>query len=232
MDSITRQLEIKNWFDNVYQTKEFKYLRPIEAYEIFGTLLSPFKGQKHLDVACGLGLLLKVLNSKGTHSSGIDISEVAVSKAKELNPESNIKQANAESLPFDNDSFDSISCIGSLERMMNRKKALQEQLRVGKKGAKYLYMVRNSDHWLWKYIQKPLGRYNKTGHQDAKNFEEWKMLFEECGFRYIDVFPDHWPFLKVMTTILPRSKWDFGKIRKFPRPTKSAYELIFLLEKV
>lgn len=226
-----KQAEIQDWFNNIYKTKEFSYLRPIEAYEIFASILSPHKDQRHLDVACGLGLLLKVMEAHGATTSGIDLSDVAAEKARELNPSSNILVANAEELPFENETFDSVSCIGSIERMLDREKALIEQYRVGRKGAKYIYMVRNSDHWLWKYIQKPFGIYNKEGHQDAKNFDHWKDLFEKCGFKFLNVYPDHWPYLKVMTTILPWLNWDYGKVRKFPRPVKSAYELIFLLEK-
>lgn len=231
MKSEATQIEIEAWFDETYRTKEFKYLRPIEAYEIFGSILSPKKDQKHLDVACGLGLLLQVINNYGTATSGVDISNVAVEKALQLNPTSEVKQGNAESLPFEDGSFDTVSCIGSIERMMDRKKVLKEQHRVGKKDARYLYMVRNSNHWLWKYIQGPWGIYNKKGHQDAKNQEQWLELFEECGFKCIEIYPDHWPFLKVMKTVLPFIKWDYKKIRKFPRPIHTAYELIFLLEK-
>lgn len=225
------QESIKEWFDKIYEEKDFSYLRPIEAYEIFISILLPRKNQNHLDVACGLGLLMKIMGRKDVKTTGIDISEVAVSKAKELNPSSDIVLGNAENLPFEDQSFDSISCIGSIERMIDRKKALLEQHRVGKNNAKYIYMVRNSNHWLWKYFQKPLGLYNKEGHQDAKNFIEWKALFEECGFRYVGLFPDHWPFLKAMTTLFPFVKWNYGKIRRFPLPTNTAYELIFLLEK-
>lgn len=231
MDTYIEQKRIKGWFDNIYKTKEIKYLRPIEAYEIFGTILSPEKNGRHLDVASGLGLLLKTLENKGAISFGIDISDVAVQKAREFIPSSDIRQGNAESLPFEDESFETVSCIGSIERMINRKKALLEQHRVGKKNAKFVFMVRNSDHWLWKYVQQPFGIYNKEGHQDAKNFDEWKALFEECGFKCINVYPDHWPFLRVMTSIFPWVKWDYGKIRKFPIATRTAYELIFLLEK-
>ena len=226
-----KQIEIANWFDETYKVKEFKYLRPIEAYEIFLTILNPKKNQTHLDIACGLGLLLRVLNNNGVDSFGIDISTVAVDKAKALNPESQIRQSNAEELPYEDKTFDSVSCIGSIERMLDREKVLQEQYRVGKENARYLFMVRNSNHWLWKYIQKPFGLYNKDGHQDAMNKEEWTALFRANGFEIAGVYPDHWPFLKVMSTLLPFVKWNYSRLRKFPRPVHTAYELIFLLQK-
>jgi len=226
-----RQAEIKRWFDSVYTTKEFKYLRPIEAYEIFATILSPTKGTQHLDVACGLGLLLKTIQKKGVNVSGIDLSEVAINKAKKLVPEAKIQQGNAEELPFDDETFESVTCIGSFERMLNRKQALLEQVRVGKKEAKYCYMVRNSEHFLWRIFQKPFGIYNKEGHQDALNYDEWVELFADSGLKVIKVYPDQWPYMVILRTIMPWRKWKYGRIRKFPFGIKNAYEFIFLLEK-
>lgn len=231
MTNDVTQTEVKEWFNSIYRDKGFDYIRPIEAYELFATILLVKENSKHLDVACGLGLLLRVMSNHGAQSKGIDISSVAVQKAKQISPKSEVVQGNAESLPFEDESFDTISCIGSIERMLDRKSVLAEQYRVGKRNAKFIYMVRNSNHWLWKYIQRPFGMYNKEGHQDAMNLKEWSGLFEECGFKTVAVYPDHWPFLKVMITVLPFVKWDYSKIRKFPRPTHTAYELIFLLEK-
>lgn len=226
-----RQVEIKQWFDSIYTTKEFKYLRPIEAYEIFASILSPKKNTKHLDVACGLGLLLQTIQNKGPHVTGIDLSEVAIEKVKKLVPEASVQQGNAEQLPFEDEAFDSVTCIGSFERMLNRKQALKEQVRVGTKDAKYCFMVRNSEHFLWRVFQKPFGIYNKEGHQDAMNYEQWESLFAESGLKVIKVYPDQWPYMVIMKTIMPWRKWDFGRIRKFPFGIKNAYEFIFLLEK-
>lgn len=228
---VNTQIEVKNWFDKTYKERGFNYLRPVEAYNIFLTLLDPKPGSKHLDIACGLGLMLKALEKKNVLAHGIDISTEAINRCKEFCPDAIVQEGNAESLPYDDESFDSITCIGSLERMLNRKKALSEQFRVAKSGAKICYMVRNSENFTWKYILKPLNIYNKKGHQDALNLEKWEKLFQESGFVVKGIFPDHWPYYRFVKALLPWKKIDADKVREFPFSIKLAYEFIFYLEK-
>ena len=228
---VDKQSEITSWFDETYASKGFDYLRSVEAYEIFVRLLEPKPNTKHLDVACGLGLLLKALESHKVETFGVDISPKAIEVCKEYCPNAHVQVANAEQLPFESNFFDSITCIGSLERMLDRDKALREQIRVAKKGAKICYMVRNSENFTWKYFQKPFNLYNKKGHQDALNKEKWEKLFLQNGLKVKAVYPDHWPYIKTIKTLLPWVKVDAGKIRKFPFNLELAYEFIFLLEK-
>lgn len=229
--AMTEQLKIKDWFDSNYKRWGFTYLRPLQAYEIFGGILNPQKGDTHLDVACGLGLLLKTMSQRGANCSGIDLSEEAVKKARQFCPEATIQEGNAEQLPFPNQTFNSISCIGSLERMLDRERALQEQMRVLREDGKMCLMVRNSEHFVWKYFWKPFGVRNKKGHQDALNLDQWTALFEKVGFKVDAVHPDHWPYYKVIRFLKPRRSINFGKVLKFPMSIRLAYEFIFVLKK-
>lgn len=229
---MTEQIKIKNWFDSNYKRWGFTYLRPLQAYEIFGGILNPSKGDNHLDVACGLGLLLKVMSQRGAVCNGVDLSEEAVRQAKEYCPDATIREANAEALPFADQTFNTISCIGSLERMLDREKALKEQMRVLKHDGKICLMVRNSEHFLWKYFWKPLGIQNKKGHQDALNLEEWTELFEGVGLKVDAIYPDHWPYYKVIRFLKPKRMINFSKVLKFPFSIRGAYEFIFVLKKV
>ena len=224
------QQEIRNWFNDTYKKWGFMYLRPEPAYEIFASIIKPEKGHKHLDVACGLGLLLNTMTRHGAMTYGVDLSDEAIKKAKEYCSEADIRIANAEQLPYENESFDSISCIGSLERMLDREKVLKEQFRVLKSDGKVCLMVRNSEHFVWKYLWKPLGIQNKKGHQDAMNLQEWTDLFEKSGYKVEALYPDHWPYYKIRR-FLPPWKIDPAKILKFPFSIQLAYEFIFVLRK-
>lgn len=225
------QEQIKTWFDNIYKTRGLRYLRPLRAYEIFVTILNPKPKSKHLDVACGLGLMLKVLEDKDVICYGIDLSEVAVEGCRKLCPSAHITQGNAEKLPYKDNTFDSLTCLGSLERMIDREQVLSEQLRVTKKGADICYMVRNSENFTWRFLLKPLKLYNRKGHQDALNFKQWKTLFENAGLKIVKVYPDHWPYYRMMHILKPWKKINTGKIIKFPMRISYAYEFIFHLKK-
>lgn len=226
------QNDITVAFDELYKTKGFRYLRPREAYEIFTGILSPAKGEKFLDVACGPGLLLKEMTRAGAMSYGIDISPQAVNMSKLYCPEAEVVVGNAEDLPFPDKEFKYISCIGSLERMIDRKKAIREQIRVATDDAKICYMVRNSNHMSWKMFMKPLKLYNQTTHQDAMNLDSWSELFLSCGLKILSIYPDHWPYYRLRKLIpIWNRKIDYSKIRSFPFSLKKAYEFIFVLEK-
>lgn len=228
----TNQEEIKQWFEKTYATRAEQYLRPPKAYETFLHLLHPNKGEKLLDVACGIGQLLLVAEQFGLEASGIDLSENAIAKAKVRLPNAHFQQGNAESLPYQDEAFDHITCIGSLERIINLEQALAEQLRVGKKTAKYCYMVRNSDTLKWKVLKKGLGMVNKKGHQGAKSLEEWRRIFDEAGFEVIQEEADQWPMHKVVKfSSLGLKNLQTEKFYKGIVPLKYANEFIFLLQK-
>jgi len=227
-----QQKEIHDWFDKNYKLRGFSYLRPSEAYIVYQSLMQPKEGSKWLDVACGPGLLLGVVAKKGALAFGVDISETAIELAKSQLPNADLQVANAEELPFQDSSFDFISCLGSLERMINLEKVLKEQLRVAKPDSKFIYLVRNSETNSWKYLKKGLKLQNNKGHQDAATLEQWKDRFIKAGFKIENVFPDQWPRQRWHYWLGKRG-WNkvFSSIKSTDAKIKNANEFIFVLSK-
>jgi ubiquinone/menaquinone biosynthesis C-methylase UbiE len=225
------QDKIKNWFDKTYQNREFSYLRPVEAYEIFIALLNPANGDKLLDVACGPGLLLKKAVEKGVSACGIDISEVAIDLSKSFVPDAITTTGNSENLPFPNREFDFVTCIGSLERFLDTERSLNEMKRVAKPDALFCFMVRNADTVIWKTYRQLLRQKNTKAHMDAKNLGEWTDLFQLNGFEIISVYPDQWPGFKLRKKLFFWKKAEFGRIHKNILPLKYSNEFIFILRK-
>ena len=227
-----RQKEIRDWFDRNYKLRGFSYLRPSEAYHIYHRLLQPSEGSKWLDVACGPGLLLGVVAEKGVNTYGIDISETAIEMAKTKLPKADLQVANAEDLPFEDNNFDFISCLGSLERMLDLEKVLKEQLRVTKQDAKFVYLVRNSEATIWKYFKKGLRLHNRKGHQEAANLETWKQRFINVGFKVEHIYPDQWPRQRWYYWMGKRGwKSVFSSVKSSEKRLQKAYEFIFVLSK-
>ena len=226
---VTRS-EIKAWFDATYTLKGLRYLRPPDAYAIFIHLLAPQAGQTLLDVACGPGHLLGQARDRGLRLFGVDLSTVAVDMARRAVPEAEIREADAAALPFPDDSFDYVTCIGSLERMIDLAPVLGEQLRVARPTARLCYMVRNSETWVWRLFMERLGMCNRRGHQGAARLEAWTDRFEGAGFRVDRVLPDQWP-LMAKERILKRLglATEFTHVRQGWLPLRRAGELIFLL---
>ncbi len=231
-DASNEQEQITHWFNTTYTKKGERYLRKVEAYEVFLSLAKLRAEDSLLDVACGLGRLLQAAEPTGCDMTGVDISAVAVAKTQALLPSANIKEANAEDLPFDDGSFDVITCLGSLERMLDLDAVLTELQRVGNKNARYCILVRNSNTIIWKWFKEALGLKNKEGHQGAKSLAEWTQLFNKNGFKVDDVLADQYPLQRKkrwlslgMSRVDPKVPLTSGK------PIEQTGKFIFMLSK-
>lgn len=84
-----------------------------------------------LDIGCGTGTSLKYLHDTyGCSIYGIDISETAVAKARELMPYATILPSDASSLPFERGFFDVVFMECTLSLFHNPLQALKEAYRV------------------------------------------------------------------------------------------------------
>lgn len=226
------QETVRHWFDEVYATRGLEYLRPPEAYPVFVHLLGARPGDALLDVACGPGLLLRAASQHGLRAYGVDLSSVAVKMMPKTAPGARASVGNAEHLPYADESFDHITCIGSLERMLDRNRVLGEMQRVAKPGARFCLMVRNSRTLKWKIHAELLGRKNTRGHQDAAGLEQWSELFDRLGFIVDGVYPDQW-FAQRLRRALGMS-WEAQQGRvtsSYLLPLRFANEFIFVMRK-
>ncbi|MCW2737321.1 methyltransferase domain-containing protein [Nocardioides sp.] len=83
-----------------------RYSRPLAAD--FAAWLAPTPGQRAIDVGCGPGALTSVLVDRlgADHVSAVDPSAPFVAACRDRLPGVDVRQAGAESLPYDDDSFD------------------------------------------------------------------------------------------------------------------------------
>lgn len=227
------QADVAAWFDATYRKKGLGYLRPRRAYAIFVQLLGLAPGSRVLDVACGPGLLLCAAVERGHRAAGVDLSSEAVALAHELLPAADVRQGNAEQLPFADGTFDGITCTGSIERFLDRERALREMLRVGRPGARYCFLVRNANTLVWRFWRQGLGRREVQGHQDACTIGQWRELFERVGFAVEQVLPDQWPRQR-FRQLLPWWRPRPGRREPVGRPIVPlpwCNELVFVLRR-
>lgn len=231
MTPATRQQEIAKWFDQTYSRRGEWYLRPVKAYYIFLELLNAQPQENLLDVACGLGRLLKAAEEYDCNLAGVDISKVAIAKAQKNLPKARIEWGNAEHLPFGKNEFDAVTCLGSLERMLNLPVVFKEMQRVTTEDARFCFLVRNENTSSWN-LKKGLGLQNKEGHQGAKSLQAWTQIFEEAGFVIDNVLPDQYPLHKrQLIQALGLKKVDYRSVAQSNQPLEKANEFIFLMRK-
>jgi ubiquinone/menaquinone biosynthesis C-methylase UbiE len=165
--------------------------RPYEAYPIILEYLGVVSKKSLLDIGCGTGHLLKAADMRGLNTFGIDISEEAVKISRNVSPNSGIYIGEGEDLPFEDNSFDYITCLGALEHFYDMRRGLKEMWRVGKADSIYCIVVPNIDYLFWK-----IGTNKGTEQQEIRevllSLRQWKAFFVEERFSVVEIYQDRW----------------------------------------
>ena len=139
-----------------------------------------------IDIACGGGYFfkqLKPLLASQAKIVGIDISPEALKIAKRECPEAEYHLSEAEKLPFGDNTFDAITCLGSLEHFLDIGKAVEEMKRILKPQGLILILVPNI-FWYKDLLSVLLMGQRKVRNQTQERFMslgEWKELLEDFG---------------------------------------------------
>ncbi len=124
-----------------------------------------------LDVGCGTGLLFKHIASKAETLVGLDISKQLLLLAKErarVFTNVLLVQADADHLPFKDDSFDNIFSFTVLQNLPKPKVMLMEMRRTGRKGASVVV----------------------TGLKKVFSSEAYEKLLKESGLSIVSIKDD------------------------------------------
>jgi ubiquinone/menaquinone biosynthesis C-methylase UbiE len=231
---ITTQEIIKD-YDRIYSTSG---LRANTAYYrwIIG-LLRPQPKTRMLDVSCGEGILLReiVRLKRNIRTYGLDISNIAVGIARKNTPESKILLADGQRLPFADNLFDYVTCLGSLEHYLDL--GIRELSRVAKNDAKFCLVLPNS------FDIDLILEVLKTGKSPPQDFQiierfatkqEWINLLHKNGLNVESTYASNlWPELFQEGTHKVKSLPKYFKrllIRYFC-PVNLAREFVFICTK-
>jgi ubiquinone/menaquinone biosynthesis C-methylase UbiE len=181
MDPQTKDLKsIRNFYDSVYHKASKPYVKTSIHFRRLTSRVKINKKQRVLDVGCGAGQWLFAASRLGAIPYGIDLSEKAISVCRSVMPEGTFYVQAAETLPFEDNMFDLVSCLGALEHFVDPQASLKEMVRVAKNNAKFLLLVPNAD-----FPTLRLGLYSGTHQVVAKeevlNLKGWTKLFQDCG---------------------------------------------------
>ena len=88
-------------------------------------------GWRVLDVGCGLGVHLEYLRERGMLTSGLEAGPVMAKLAgRRLGEKTDISHGDAHDLPYEDNSFDAVIMVNTLELVERRAQALAEAVRV------------------------------------------------------------------------------------------------------
>ena len=141
-----------------------------------------------LDLACGTGELARLLLEQNPQQqiSGVDISEsmleIARNKLKTY-PNVSLYRTSVTSLPFDNDSFDLVTCANAFHYFENPELALAEMRRVLKPKGELIILDWCRDYWVLKLLH-PLFKFIDPAYQRCYTQTELALerLLKAAGF--------------------------------------------------
>jgi SAM-dependent methyltransferase len=115
------------------------YVQP--AYVAALTALGVGAGTRLLDIGCGAGLALRLAADRGADVAGLDAAPGMLDFARRRVPSATLIQAELQTLPFADDSFDAVTGFNSFQYAADPVAALREAQRVTAPGGRILALV-------------------------------------------------------------------------------------------
>ena len=170
--------------------------------EKFIEWMNPFTGSKLIDVASGTGDIAKLFSKKNNNSSEITCVEpnngMFEEGKKNLKKFNNIKwiKANAEKLPFNDDTFDFYTISYGIRNVTDINQTLNEAFRVIKPGGRFMCLEFSKiDNEMLNFFYK---QYSKTIPLIGKYIVGASQPYEYL-INSIDKFYDQNQLLELMT---------------------------------
>lgn len=197
-DSPTTHRQVADYYDRIYYRQDSVHPLQVSRHlRVLAGRLGVQAGQQVLDIACGRGEWLAAVAERGAQVSGIDISKQAIKTCRRRFAEGRFEVGPAERLPFADQQFDLVSCLGSLEHFLDQPRALQEMVRVVRPAGRILLLVPNAG-----FLTYRLGLFGGTQQQAIREtirpLAEWHGMFSTAGlevserWRDLHVLDAHW----------------------------------------
>ena len=177
------------FYDHIYQKSEG--VRSAWHHIKFNFVKEKIDKQNHhLDIGCGSGTFLSILNNK--FSAGIDVSEKQINYANKNHSTETKKFLKFNKvIPFQDNSFDSVSMIELIEHLSNDEIIIlfQQIYRVLKKGGK-IYITTPNYLSLWPILEFFLNKISKVSykhqHINKFNFLNINKIIDDNKFNIIE----------------------------------------------
>ncbi|MEO1636874.1 MAG: bifunctional 2-polyprenyl-6-hydroxyphenol methylase/3-demethylubiquinol 3-O-methyltransferase UbiG [Cyanobacteria bacterium J06631_9] len=163
------------WWQAEATVAPLNRLNPLR-FQFFDRYVSDWRSLKVLDVGCGGGFTSEFLARRGAHVTGIDQSLACVEAASHHASETGLsicyQQSQAEQLPFNDATFDSVVCVDVLEHVDSPLQTIAEISRVLKPGGQFCFDTINRT-WRSKLVmiwllENALGQIPKGIHDWQK----------------------------------------------------------------
>jgi len=194
LDMTAQEVGTLGFFDDLDEYR-FDKLRYLPELVDFGG----YRDRRLLEVGCGIGTDLVRFLRGGARVTGVDLAERSIELARAnvelhgLGGRADLRVANGEALPFDDDSFEVVYGHGVLQYTADARRLVDECRRVLEPGGEAIFMVYNRISWL-----NALSQVMGVGleHADAPVLEkysipEFRRMLD--GFSEARIVPERFP---------------------------------------
>ena len=159
-----------------------------------------------LDAGCGHGnYVIDEFRDKIEFAAGVDIDSKSTTKNSSLDE---IKYSNLETIPYPNNSFETVVSLWVLEHLENPSRVLREIRRVLKPGGCFIFVTPNKNNWLLKckglanqslvkWVNKKFyGREEKDvfmTYYRANTMDKLEKLLKEAGYKIVKLQTNYDP---------------------------------------
>jgi ubiquinone/menaquinone biosynthesis C-methylase UbiE len=169
----------KEFFEEVerfrYETQPF--MREVMGFE-------KFAGKRLLEIGCGLGTDLLQFARGGADVTGVDLTPASIELVKKrfaiYGLPVRAQVADAERLPFSDNSFDVVYSFGVLHHTPNTPKAIEEVYRVLRPGGQITIMLYHKSSMHVALGSLYAGMKRRTG-KNGSTIENWVRIYDGDG---------------------------------------------------
>lgn len=137
-------------------------------------------GWRVLDIGCGLGVHLKMLQERGMLVSGLEAGPVAASlSARRLGSKVEIEVGDAHDLPYEDNTFDAVVMVNTLELVERRAQVLAEASRVA--GSRLCIIALNSFSLSGVMYRRPGSSHPLHRGNPLSLLSLWRLVREVLG---------------------------------------------------
>ena len=206
------QIDRRADYDQIAHTYDTRYKR--NSYVGVEQALQQFVGSQPdiqiLEVGCGTGHWLKVLQEHGIRPMGLDFSAGMLAQAHKRVSGIPLVQGTAERLPWPAKSFDRIFCINALHHFPDKPACLGEAWRILRQHGKILIVGLDphsgADRWfIYDYFPESL-EIDRQRYPATTTLRTWMRQagFEDCRTQSVE----HWTYRLPAHEILKQGRLD------------------------
>lgn len=125
-------------YDRWYDTPAGQAHDRVQKDDVRRLVRPALAGQTLLDVGCGTGHWSAFFAEMGYRVTGVDVAPAMIEVARSAVPQCTFQAADAHQLPFDDDTFDVVASMATLEFLPDQAAAIREMARCAKEHGQLL----------------------------------------------------------------------------------------------